>query len=214
MAPATTRGRKSQAVTPRQLQILTCVRDARKRCGFSPTLQEIADGIGLSKVTVFEHVDVLVRKRLLTRRSHSPRSLQLTALAEFPDERSTLVPLVGRIAAGSPIEAIESPEVIDLETLFESPHPVRALTVVGDSMIDDQIRDGDIVIFEQRSQARDGELVIALIDGQEATLKRIYREPGRVRLQPANAEYDPIYIRDKDRSLEIQGVVIGVMRRY
>ena len=199
----------ARCVTPRQLQILTCVRDGRKINGFSPTLQEMADELGISKITVFEHVEALIGKGLLTRRSNKARSLALTSLARLPDERSTLIPLAGRIAAGQLVEAIEVPDVVDLEELFASRHPVRMLTVVGDSMIDDQICDGDMVVYEQRSNARNGETVVALVDG-EATLKRFYKEKNRIRLQPANKKYKPIYV----RNLEIQGVVIGVVRRY
>jgi repressor LexA len=120
------------------------------------------------------------------------------------------MPLVGRIAAGRPIEAIEMPDSVDLEEVFSSRYPVCVLTVVGDSMIDDQIRDGDLVIYERRSNPRNGDTVVALVDGEEATLKRFYKEKNRIRLQPANPKYKPIYT----RNAEIQGVVIGVLRRF
>ncbi len=205
--------RKSEAthfLTPRQLEILTCVRDARRNLGYSPTLQEIADELGISKITVFEHVEALIEKGMLTRHSNRARSLELTSSARFPDDRPTLLPMLGRIAAGAPIDAVPSPDVVDLEDLVTSRYPVGVLTVTGDSMIEDQIRDGDWVIFEQRSDPRNGETVVALIDGEEATLKRFYKEKSRIRLQPANAKYKPIYVRD----VEVQGVVIGVVRRY
>ncbi len=197
-------------LTPRQLNILTLVRDYRRDEGYSPTLQEIADDLGISKITVFEHVEALLRKGMLTRRSNKARSLALTSSARLPDERPTLMPLVGRIAAGKPIEAVEVPDSVDLEQVFASRHPVRALTVMGDSMIDEHINDGDLVIYEERSNARNGDTVVALIDGDEATLKKYYKEKKRVRLQPANAAYKPIYT----RNVQIQGVVIGVIRRY
>lgn len=197
-------------LTPRQLEILMFIRDGRRTFGYSPTLQEIADHIGISKITVFEHVEALVEKRVLRRRSNRARSLEPTSLARFPDERSTLLPLVGRIAAGRPLEAIETPDAIDLEEIYRSRYPVRTLKVVGDSMIDEHIRDGDIVVFEQRSNARNGDTVVALVDGDDATLKRFYKEKHRIRLQPANPDYDPIYA----KNVEIQGVVIGVIRRY
>lgn len=196
-------------LTPRQLEILTLIRDAKRNVGYSPTLQEIADQLGISKITVFEHVEVLIDKGLLTRRSNRARSLELTSAVRLPDDRPTLIPMLGRIAAGLPIEAIESPEVIDFEEVFASRHPVGILTVTGDSMIDDQIRDGDWVVYEQRSNARNGDTVVALIDGSEATLKRFYKEKNRIRLQPANDRYKPIYV----RNVEIQGVVIAVIRR-
>ena len=201
---------ETHCLTPRQLEILTMVRDGRRSDGYSPTLQEIADELGISKITVFEHVEALLKKGLLSRRSNKARSLELTASARLPDERPTLLPLVGRIAAGHPIEAIESPDNVDLEEVFTSRHPVGVLTVTGDSMIDEHIRDGDLVVYERRSNARNGDTVVALIDGEEATLKKFYREKTQVRLQPANPKYKPIYVRD----VEVQGVVIGVIRRY
>jgi len=196
-------------LTPRQLEIMTLIRDGRRRNGFSPTLQEIADHLGISKITVFEHVEALLEKRLLTRRTNRARSLELTAAAQFPDERPTLLPLVGRIAAGVPIQAVESRDKIDLEEMFTSRYPVAVLTVRGDSMIDEHIRDGDLVVYERRSTARNGDTVVALVNGDDATLKKFYREKNRIRLQPANPRYSPIYTQDVD----IQGVVIGVIRR-
>lgn len=200
---------ESSVLTPRQIEILTMVRDGRRQNGYSPTLQEIADELGISKITVFEHVEALLKKGMLTRRSNRARSLALTPSAQLPDERPTLLPVVGRIAAGRPIEAIERQDSLDLESIFISRHPVAVLEVTGDSMIDEQIRDGDLVVYEQRSNARNGETVVALVDGEEATLKKFYREKNRIRLQPANPKYEPIYARNVD----IQGVVIGVMRR-
>jgi len=201
---------EAHCLTPRQIEILTMIRDGRRRDGYSPTLQEIADELGISKITVFEHVEALLRKGLLTRRSNRARSLELTSAASLPDDRPTLLPMVGRIAAGRPIEAIESDEAVDLEEMFTSRFPVGVLTVVGDSMIEEQIREGDLVVYEKRSNPRNGDTVVALIDGEEATLKKFFKEKNRVRLQPANPKYEPIFVTDVD----IQGVVIGVIRRY
>ena len=200
---------KERCATPRQVEILTLIRNARKSLGYSPTLQEIADELGISKITVFEHVEVLIAKGMLTRRSNRARSLELTSLVQLPDDRPTLIPMLGRIAAGHPIEAIEAPDSVDLEEVFASRHPVGILTVAGDSMIDDQIRDGDWVVYEQRSNPRNGDTVVALLDREDATLKRFYKEKNSIRLQPANDRYEPIYVRDVD----IQGVVIGVIRQ-
>jgi repressor LexA len=200
----------SHCLTPRQIEILTRIRDGRRSDGYSPTLQEMADELGISKITVFEHVEALLRKGLLRRRSNRARSLELTPAARLPDDRPTVLPLVGRIAAGRPIEAVESPDALDLETVFSSRFPVGILEVTGDSMIDEQIRDGDLVVYEKRPNARNGETVVALVEGEEATLKKFYREKNRIRLQPANPKYQPIYVTD----VEIQGVVIGVIRRY
>jgi repressor LexA len=201
---------ESHCLTPRQIEILTMIRDGRRKNGFSPTLQEIADELDISKITVFEHVESLIKKGLVRRRSNKARSLELTASARLPDERPTLLPMVGRIAAGRPIQAVESSDSLDLETVFSSRNPLGVLKVSGDSMIDEHIRDGDLVVYEKRSNARNGETVVALIDGDEATLKKFYKEKNRIRLQPANAKYQPIYA----ENVEIQGIVIGVIRRF
>ena len=205
--------RKDEAhtsLTPKQLAILTYLRDyAREHC-YAPTLQEVADHFDVTKVTIFEHVGVLQRKGFLERLPHKARSLKLTSQAEFPDERPTCVPLLGRIAAGSPIEAIEDRRVLDIEGMLADRRDTFALEVRGESMIDDQIRDGDYVIVERRQTAADGQTVVALLDSGEATLKRFYREADRIRLQPANAALEPIYVDD----VKIQGVVVGVLRKY
>jgi len=197
-------------LTPRQMEILRFIRTYRDRFGYSPTMQEIGDHLHLTKVTVFEHVGALERKGALTRGAkHKARSLQVAADFEFPEDKPTRLPLVGRIAAGLPIEAIEDAETLDLEEVFEGPGDRFVLRVNGESMIDEQIRDGDYVICERRSTARDGETVVALLDDGEATLKKLYRDGGRIRLQPANPDFDPIYT----DQIDVQGVVIGVLRR-
>ena len=208
----------SSNLTPKQLRILTRVRDLRLARGYSPTMQELADELGISKVTVFEHVEALIKKGALIRQANKARSLQVNPELVLPDEeKTTRLPLVGAIAAGSPIEAVEDREHLDLESLFAppgaSPRNLFVLTVRGESMIDEQIRDGDYVVCEQRAQPRNGQTVVALIDNEEATLKKFYREnDGRVRLQPANEAYEPIWV-TPDR-LQIQGVVVGVVRAY
>ena len=180
---------ETRCLTPRQLEILMIIRDYRKSEGYSPTLQEMADELGISKITVFEHVEALLEKGLLTRRSNKARSLALTSSVRLPDERPTLLPLVGRIAAGQPIEAIEVPDAVDMEEIFTSRHPVRVLTVTGESMVDEHIRDGDMVVYEERSNPRNGDTVVALVDGDEATLKKFYKEKHRVRLQPTTSRF-------------------------
>jgi repressor LexA len=204
---------ESRTLTPRQLAILQFLRDYRRSRGYSPTMQEVADELGITKVTVFEHVGKLVDKGLIRRLPYRARSLELTSIVSFPDERAGALPLLGRIAAGQPIEAIENPETLDLQEVFAGRGERFVLKVTGDSMIDDHIRDGDYVVVEKRTRVRDGEAVVALLEGGEATLKRFYRErKGRVRLQPANPDYAPIRV-DADR-LDIQGVVVGVIRKY
>jgi len=200
-----------KTVTPRQMDILRFLRDYRDRHGYSPTMQEIGDYLHLSKVTVFEHVGALEKKGLLRRQGkHKARSLQMSPEVEFPDDaRATRIPLVGVIAAGHPLDAVEDTESVDLEEMFSRPRETFCLRVSGRSMIDEQIRDGDYVVCERRDTARDGETVVALLDSGEATLKKLYRDAGRIRLQPANPDFDPIYVDHVD----IQGVVVGVVRR-
>jgi len=197
-------------LTPRRMQILTVIRDFQRRRGYSPTMQELADTFGVSKVTIFEHVEALVKQGLLRRSPHRARSLELTSAAAFPDERSTRIPLVGRIAAGAPIEAVQGPDVVDLEEVFAGRGERFVLQVRGDSMIDEHIRDGDYVVVQRQDTARDGQTVVALLDTGEATLKKLYHEGGRIRLQPANPSYEPIYV----DNINIQGVVVGVLRKY
>ena len=195
-------------LTPKQMRILTLIRDYQRKNGYSPTMQELADVLNVTKVTVFEHVAGLEKKGLLRRSKHRARSLELTQQVEFPDETGTALRLVGHIAAGAPIEAIENPEVIHLEDFFRPGSDTFVLKVRGDSMIDDQIRDGDLVVVERRETARDGETVVALLEDGDATLKKFYREGSRCRLQPANPDFEPMIV-DKVR---IQGVVTGVIR--
>ena len=195
-------------LTPRQHEIVEFIRDYVARNDYAPTMQEIADHLGVSRPTVFEHIEALEARGALSRQALRSRGIEL---APELSGRATALPLVGLIAAGSPIEAIEDTEVLDLEELFQGrAGETFVLRVRGDSMIDEQICDGDYVIVEKRSQARNGETVVALLEGGDATLKKFYRERGRIRLQPANEKMKPIYVKD----CRIQGVVIGVLRKY
>ena len=198
-----------QTLTPRQLQVLRFIRDFRAEHGYSPTMQEIGDHLDLTKVTAFEHVASLVRKGVLARGAkHRARSLRVSPDFEFADEPPAGIPLVGRIAAGVPIEAIEDRQTLELDQVFAGQSERFALRVAGDSMIEEQIRDGDYVICERRDRPRNGETVVALLEDGEATLKKFYRERGHVRLQPANPNYEPILT----NSVQIQGVVVGLVR--
>jgi repressor LexA len=200
-------------LTPRQTDVVVAIRNYRHLHGYSPTMQELADQLGTSKVTIFEHVGSLEKKRVLRRDKHKARSLELVSDESLPDEnRNTKLPLLGNIAAGSPIEAIENREELDLEQLFSARKGVYVLRVRGESMIDDHLCDGDFVVIERRETARNGEQVVALLDSGEATLKRFYREGSRIRLQPANKTMEPRIV-DADRC-KVQGVVIGVVRSY
>jgi repressor LexA len=204
---------KSMNLTPRQLDVLVAIRNYRHLHGYAPTMQELADQLGTSKVTIFEHVGALEKKRVLRRDKHKARSLEIVSDERLPDEdRATKLPLLGNIAAGSPIEAVENREEIDLETLFHAKAGVYVLRVRGESMIDDHLCDGDYVVIERRESARNGEQVVALLDTGEATLKRYFKEGGKIRLQPANSSMEPRIV-EADR-VKIQGVVIGVLRTY
>jgi repressor LexA len=200
-------------LTPRQTDVIVAIRNYRHLHGYAPTMQELADQLGTSKVTIFEHVGALEKKRVLRRDKHKARSLELVGDERLPDEsRSTKLPLLGSIAAGSPIEAIENREELDLETMFSAKAGVYVLKVRGESMIEDHLCDGDFVVIERRETARNGEQVVALLDSGEATLKRFYREGNKIRLQPANRTMQPRMV-DADRC-KVQGVVIGVVRSY
>jgi len=195
-------------LTRRQHDIVVFIRDYVAENDYAPTMQEIADHLGVSRPTVFEHIEALEARGALRRRPTLSRAIEL---APELSGRPTALPLVGLIAAGSPIEAVEDTEILDLEELFRGrAGETFVLQVRGDSMIDEQIRDGDYVIVEKRSQARNGETVVALLDDGDATLKTFYREKGRIRLQPANEKMKPIYV----KNCRIQGIVIGVLRKY
>ncbi|MHC5025172.1 MAG: transcriptional repressor LexA [Planctomycetota bacterium] len=202
-------------LTPKQLRILQLVRDCRVTNGYSPTMQEIADELGISKVTVFEHVEALIKKGALTREKNKARSLSISDDAILPDEAKALsFPLVGRIAAGYPIEKYQQSDRLDLESLFGPRLGQQggsfALQVEGDSMQDEGILDGDYVVIERRDTARNGERVVALLPNGETTLKTFFREADHIRLQPANDAFEPIIVKE----CRIQGVVIGVLRTY
>ncbi len=203
-------------LTPKQLHIAQLIRDSLVAHGYSPTMQELADTLGVSKVTVFEHVGALIKKGVLVREPNKARSLSLAEGASLPDETSSLqFPLVGRIAAGYPIEQFEQSDTLDLEHVFGprigSTGATYALQVTGDSMQDEGILDGDYVIVRRADTARPGERVVALLPDGETTLKTFFREPdGSIRLQPANDAFEPIIVKE----CRIQGIVVGVMRRY
>ncbi|MCA8940929.1 MAG: transcriptional repressor LexA [Planctomycetes bacterium] len=199
------------SLTPKQLRVLRYFRDYRQENGMSPTLEEAAAEIGVSKITIREHLMQLQRKGAIKR--DKARARAVTILYD-PDESSEssepTVRILGRIAAGTPIEAIEDPETVALTELVPADDDVYLLRVRGKSMIEDHIDDGDLVVVRRSDTARNGDVVVAICEDEEATLKRYYREGNRVRLQPANSEMDPIY----PASLEIRGIVEGVIRRY
>jgi repressor LexA len=199
-------------LTRRQKEILDYVGDYIAREGYAPTIEEIAHNFGLhSLATVHKHLTNLQEKGLVKRAWNRSRALELV-----PSEvkvQAIELPLLGRVAAGSPIEAVESTETIFVPQDMIGRGRTYVLQVKGDSMIEEQIRDGDYVIVEDRQVATEGEMVIALLGGENVTLKKFYREPGgRVRLQPANATMKPLVVDAED--VRVQGVVIGVLRKY
>ncbi|MEX2219562.1 MAG: transcriptional repressor LexA [Phycisphaerales bacterium] len=201
-------------LTPKQLRILQLIRDWRVRRGYSPTMQELADEIGVSKVTVFEHVEALIKKGALVREPNKARSLSIAEGVSVPDEaRPTRFPLVGKIAAGYPIEKVADQDEIDLNDLVggrAGRDSTFALKVEGDSMKDEGILDGDYVLCERTEVARNGDRVVALLPDGQTTLKTFFKEDDHIRLQPANPSYDPIRV----KFCQVQGVVKGVVRRY
>lgn len=199
------------AMTRRQKEILDFVGAFIKENGYSPSLEEIADELGLSSVsTVHKHVSHLLEKGLLRRGWNQNRSLEPVRFERRP--RAAVIPLVGIVAAGRPIEAIEDVETLEIPESFLGRGETYALRVAGESMIDEGIRDGDFVIVERRRKARNGEVVVALIDGEEATLKTFRQEGARVRLIPANKSMKPMVF--AARRVEITGVVTGVLRHF
>lgn len=197
-------------LTPRQLDVLVAIRNYRHLHGMAPTMQELADQLGTSKVTIFEHIEALERKGVIRRNAHMSRSLEIVAKYLPDEERPTKLPLLGAIAAGSPILAVEDRQELDLEQVFKSKHGVFVLKVKGDSMIEDHLCDGDFVVIERRETAKNGETIVALIDEAEATLKRFYKEGGKIRLQPANSTMAPRIL--EPQRVRVQGVVIGMIR--
>jgi SOS regulatory protein LexA len=199
-------------VTPRQREIydyLCCYVDAR---GQAPTLAEIGAHFKLSSPASVHHLlSGLERGGLIRRIPNARRGIEV--VREESPEQDLQIPLLGLVTAGRPIEAVLSNETIAVPRDMLGRGRTFALRVRGDSMIDDQICNGDYIVVESRQTAENGETVIALIDGSEATVKRFYRDRNQVRLEPANPNYEPIIVKPADR-LSIQGVVRGVIRKY
>ncbi|MCH2170661.1 transcriptional repressor LexA [Myxococcota bacterium] len=199
------------ALTRRQRQIYDFIREFVSDHGYSPSLEEIGAEFGLSSVaTVHKHVQHLVEKGFLRKAWNRSRSVEPVG---EPGNDPLRLPLLGEVAAGVPIEAIEAPETIDVPVDLASPgRDSFVLRVRGDSMIEEQIRDGDFVVVESRDHADDGETVVALLYGQDTTLKKLYRSGETVRLEPANPSMAPIEV--PAHEVQIRGVVRGLIRRY
>ncbi len=206
------------ALTRRQKEVMDYLTDFIKKHGYSPSYEEIANGLGLASLaTVHKHVQALEAKQYLRRNYNHSRSLEISERfvaeerARGPVAADT-IPLLGRIAAGVPVEAVADSETLHFSD-FVGNENTFALEVRGESMIEDHICSGDFVLVERTDTVRNGEIVVALVNGSETTLKRYYSQPdGRVRLQPANSDMQPFFV--DPSNLEIQGRVLAVMRKY
>jgi repressor LexA len=198
-------------LTKRQREILDYLSDFIQQHGYAPSLEEIGKRFNLSSLaTVHKHLTNLQDKGFIKRAWNRSRSVELVPTRM--GGRAVELPLLGYVAAGAPIEAVAGTESIAVPEEMVGRRDTYVLRVKGSSMIDEQIRDGDFVIVEDRKTADNGEMVIALLSGQDVTLKKFYRDNGRIRLQPANPMMEPIVV--PSDHVQIQGVVVGVMRRY
>lgn len=198
-------------LTKRQKEIYDFIRESIVRDGYAPSLEEIGGEFGLSSVaTVHKHVQNLVEKGLLRKAWNRSRSIELIEAEAHGD--GVTIPLLGTVAAGVPIEAISTSGGIEVPASMVANKPAFALVVQGDSMVDDHILDGDVVVLESRKAPRNGETVVALIRRDECTLKRFFVDGPQVRLVPANERLSPMLFPAED--VEVQGVVIGLIRRF
>jgi repressor LexA len=206
------------ALTKRQREVLDFIARFVDENGYCPSYEEIARGLDLASLaTVHKHISVLDSKGYLKRGFNQSRSLELSP--KFVQEQRRVarpatpeIPLLGRIAAGAPVEAVEQRETLNFAD-FARNDKTFALEVRGESMIEDHICDGDLILLERAAEVRDGDIVVALVRGSDATLKRFYRENGgMVRLQPANAALKPILVPEDE--IEIQGRLLAVLRKY
>lgn len=192
-------------LTKRQREIYEFLKDKIVNRGYGPTVREIGSHFGISSPNgVMCHLKALEKKGLIKREQHMSRAIQLTESIH-----KTSLPMAGQVAAGLPVLAEEDREDMEFGNLFDS-DDLFCLKVKGDSMIEDHIAEGDYVVVRKQETARDGEIVVALVEGQDATLKRFFKEKGRFRLEPANSTMQPIYSED----VEILGKVVGVLRQY
>jgi repressor LexA len=199
-------------LTKRQKEILDHIRSFIDDHGYAPSFEEIAEHFGYSSLaTVHEHLSNLERKGYIRKAYNESRSIEL--ISEENGAAAVDLPLLGAVAAGLPIEAIEQQESLAVPADMVGRGENYVLRVEGNSMIDEQIRDGDYIVVSQQDTARDGQMVVALVGGDSATVKKLYREPGgRIRLQPANATMQPII--EDAHNVQVQGIVVGVIRKY
>jgi repressor LexA len=200
-------------LTKRQREILNYLTLYSEQNGYAPSFEEIADNFSYNSLaTVHEHLSNLERKGFIKRSYNESRAIEILPSELVP--KAIELPLLGAVAAGVPIEAVAHQETIAVpDTMVQRSGNHYVLRVRGNSMIDEQIRDGDFVVINDRHSADNGEMVIAMLHGNSATVKKFYRErDGRIRLQPANETMAPLYVHEND--ISIQGIVVGVMRRY
>jgi len=199
-------------LTPRQRQVYDFLCRFIEAKHYAPTIAEIRGQFGLSSpASVHQLLSALEREGLILRIPHASRGIEI--VKQEGQEQALEIPLLGVVAAGQPIEAILSNEVISIPPDMLGRGRTFALRVRGDSMIDENIADGDYVIVESRQTATNGQVVVALVDGADATVKRFYQEGDSIRLQPANPAYEPIIVSPADR-VSIQGSVVGLIRKY
>lgn len=200
-------------LTERQRDVLRFIETTLEKSGVAPTLREISESFGFaSTASAQKHIALLERKGFLRREKHQKRGLVLGRRPPFERGNEVELPLLGLVAAGSPIESMVDTESVSVPLDFVRTGDHFVLKVRGDSMIDDGIHDGDLVVVQQTAEAADGDMVVALIEG-EVTLKRLFRQaPDTVRLQPANADMKALLV--PAESLTVQGVVVGLLRRY
>ena len=198
-------------LTKRQKQILNFIEESIRDNGYAPSLDEISRHFELHSIsTIHKHLVNLEDKGFIKRHWNRARAIEVLPVQQKPEARD--VPLAGLIAAGEPIEAVRGNELVAVPEDMIGRREVYVLKVRGESMVDEQVRDGDYVIVENRTDPKNGEMVVALLNGENATLKKFYREKSQIRLQPAHPTMKPILVRDDE--LAIQGVVVGVMRKY
>ena len=196
-------------LTKRQKEILDFLKDFVSRNGYAPTFDEIASAFGFrSKGTVYKHIKSLKNKGIIQHEWNRTRSIEVVG----ENTQGRMFPVLGTVAAGSPIEAIESYEELELPDSFIREGSHYILKVSGNSMIDEQIRDGDFLIIREKEVAENGETVVALIDGSEVTIKRFFSRNGKVELRPANESLQSMELGAE--RVQIQGIVVGILRRY
>lgn len=203
-------------LTEKQIRVLRYFRDYRRENGIAPTLDEAAQALGVSKITIHEHLKQLTKKGAIHRDRAKARAVAIlydpdAEELEYQENPVPSLPLLGSIAAGRPIDVLEDREDLSLTELVPTGDRIYLLRVKGKSMIEDHIDDGDLVVVERRETANDGDIVVAILEDEEATLKRFYRESnGMIRLQPANSEMEPLFT----NRVQLRGVVRGVIRKF